>query len=287
MTETYTPKDPIWCAGCGHYGVQGALVHALSELKIPAHETFVLAGIGCSGSVQNNVSAYGYHSMHGRVLPTAIGAAIANPDLTIIAAGGDGDGYAIGMGHFVHAMDRNPSVLYILMNNATYGLTKGQDSPTAERARSAGQDTSLDAISLGLSIPGTTFLARGFTRWADQLNGLLIQGLQHVRAKKGFAFLEILSPCVTYNDTYPDWDAQLYNVDEDEEFSCADRAAAFETVVRLRGKNRMPAGLIYRGDLPAFEAEWLEQGPCPSDLEAHDPKKHLDSLRGIMSSYAV
>ena len=287
MTTTFTPKDPIWCAGCGHYGVQGALVNALKELEIPAHETFVLAGIGCSGSIQNNINAYGYHSMHGRVLPTAVGAAIANPELTVIAAGGDGDGYAIGMGHFFHAIHRNASVLYILMNNAAYGLTKGQDSPTSAAARVAGYSAPIDGITLGLSIPGATFLARGFTRWSDQLNGLLKQGLEHVRAKKGFALLEILSPCVTYNDTYPDWDTQLFNVDEDPDYSSADRGVAFQAIERLRGEGRIAAGLIHRGEQSAFEAQWLEDGICPANLEAHDPQKNLETLRDIMTSYSA
>ncbi|MBC8445536.1 MAG: 2-oxoacid:ferredoxin oxidoreductase subunit beta [Rhodospirillaceae bacterium] len=287
MTTTFTPKDPVWCSGCGHYGVRGALVNALSELDIPAHETFLLAGIGCSGSIQNNVNAYGYHSMHGRVLPTAIGAAIANPDLTVIAAGGDGDGYAIGMGHFAHAIHRNASVLYILMNNAAYGLTKGQDSPTSELAQVAGHSPALDGMSMGLSIPGATFLARGFTRWSDQLNGLLIQGLEHVRAKKGFAFLEVLSPCVTYNDTYPDWDAQMYNVDEDPDFSCTDRGIAFQTIERLRSEGRIASGLIHQGEQSAFEANWIKEGLCPANLEAHEPQKNLDTLHDIMTSYST
>lgn len=287
MTTTYTPKDPVWCAGCGHYGVQGALVQALADLNIPAHETFVLAGIGCSGSIQNNISAYGYHSMHGRVLPTAIGAAIANPELTVIAAGGDGDGYAIGMGHFIHALHRNASVLYILMNNAAYGLTKGQDSPTSSHAQVAGYSAPLDGMTLGLSIPGATFLARGFTRWSDHLSGLLNQGLEHVRAKKGFAMLEILSPCVTYNDTYPDWDAQLYNVDEDPEFSCTDRAVAFATIERLRNEGRIAAGLIHQGTQPAFESDWIKQGRFPANLAAHDPEKNLQPLNEIMASYSA
>lgn len=286
MTTTFTPKDPVWCAGCGHFGVKGSLVHALKELDIPAHETFILAGIGCSGSIQNNVNAYGYHSMHGRVLPTAIGAAVANPDLTVIAAGGDGDGYAIGMGHFVHALHRNASVLYILMNNAAYGLTKGQDSPTSAAAQVAGHSPAMDGMAMGLSIPGATFLARGFTRWSDQLNGLLIQGLEHVRAKKGFALLEVLSPCVTYNDTYPDWEAQLYNVDDDPEFSSTDRGNAFQKIEHLRDEGRIAAGLIHQGGESAFEKEWLAEGRFPADLEASDPQKNLEGLHDIMMSYA-
>ncbi len=286
MTTTFTPKYPVWCAGCGHYGVQGALTQALSDLGIPAHETFVLAGIGCSGSIQNNVNAYGYHSMHGRVLPTAIGAAVANPDLTVIAAGGDGDGYAIGMGHFVHALHRNASVLYILMNNAAYGLTKGQDSPTSETAQVAGHSSPLDGIAMGLSIPGTTFLARGFTRWSDQLKDLMVQGLEHVRAKRGFALLEVLSPCVTYNDTYPDWESQLTNVNDDPQFSPADRAMAFQKIEDLRRDGRIAAGLIHQGSEAAFEADWIREGRHPANLEACDPQKNLEALNDIMMSYA-
>ncbi|MGH8036018.1 MAG: thiamine pyrophosphate-dependent enzyme, partial [Lysobacterales bacterium] len=113
MTKTYQSGHPIWCAGCGHFGVQGAIQHAMEEAGIRLHEALVLAGIGCSGTVQNNVGAYGYHSMHGRVLPTAIGASLANPDITVIAAGGDGDGYAIGAGHLLHGLKRNANVLYV------------------------------------------------------------------------------------------------------------------------------------------------------------------------------
>ena len=283
MTETYTPSQPTWCAGCGHYGVQGALTGALSKLGVPAHETMLLAGIGCSGSVQNNIEAYGYHAMHGRVLPTAVGAAVANPDLTVIAAGGDGDGYAIGAGHLVHALKRNASVLYILMNNGTYGLTKGQDSPTAEGPLEA----PIDGILLGLAISGSTFLARASTRFATQLDDLMVQALEHVRAKRGFAFLEVLSPCVTYNDTYPDWDARLFNLEDVPEFDCTDRSSAFAAVQRLKDRNRIPAGLCFQAEWPAFEEPWIEQGLKPADLARHDPAHHGDRFRDLMSSYLV
>jgi 2-oxoglutarate ferredoxin oxidoreductase subunit beta len=215
MTTTYAPGRPIFCAGCGHFGVQAALEGAVDDLGIPRHDLMVIAGIGCSGTIQNNLVAYGYHALHGRVLPTATGVAMANPALTVVGAGGDGDGYAIGAGHLVHAFRRNPSLVYIVMNNGTYGLTKGQDSPTAL----VDSSPAFDAIDLGLSIPGATFAARAFARRPDQLRRLTIEAIQHSRAGRGFAFLEVLSPCVTYNDTYTVWDSGLYDVDEDSDMT--------------------------------------------------------------------
>ena len=165
--RTYEPAVPIWCAGCGHFGALNALQASLRDPEIPNHEVLILAGIGCSGTIQNYLGTYGYHALHGRVLPAAAGVALANPDLTVIAAGGDGDGYAIGVGHLVHAFRRNLSFTYIVINNETYGLTKGQRSPS----RLLGGDTgnggegSLDGALLGLSIPATTFVARGYGGW--------------------------------------------------------------------------------------------------------------------------
>ena len=130
--KTFTPARPIWCAGCGDFAVQGVLEKSLHKMGIPPHKLMLLAGIGCSGTIQNNLPCYGYHALHGRVLPAAIGAKLANPDMTVIAAGGDGDGYAIGAGHLVHTFKSNPSIMYIVMNNSNYGLTKGQFSATAE-----------------------------------------------------------------------------------------------------------------------------------------------------------
>ena len=284
MTETYHTGDPIWCAGCGHFGVQGALGHALEKLAIPSHATLILAGIGCSGTVQNNLGTYGYHAMHGRVLPTAIGAALANPSLTIIAAGGDGDGYAIGAGHLVHSFRRNPNIVYIVMNNGTYGLTKGQDSPTAEHGDHPGEGA-LDAVSLGLSIYSTTFIARGCTARPAQLNGLMLQALDHTRARRGMAFVEVLSPCVTYNDTYPEWDARVEDVAALEGYDCMNREIAMMTVMRLHREGRIPIGLIYQGTARTLEEIYLKDVYDPPALKniTDDARKAL--VREIMAAY--
>jgi len=275
MTRTYEPAQPIWCAGCGHFGVQAALLGALTDLGIPKEETLLLAGIGCSGTVQNNLGTYGYHALHGRVLPTATGAWMANPDLTVIAAGGDGDGYAIGMGHLIHTFRRNPSFTYVVMNNGVYGLTKGQDSPTRE-----GTET-VDAILLGLSVVETTFLARGFTRAPDRLRELIATALAHARAGRGFAFVEVLSPCVTYNDTYPVWEAEYVDLDVDPDHDPSDRAGAFARVVGLQAEGRIPVGLIYRNP-EASPATF----PVPAEADL-DPMSHLAGFEALLRGYAI
>ena len=278
MTKTYTPAEPIWCAGCGHFGVQGAIEGAIAQLAIPKHDIIIMAGIGCSGTLQNNVGTYGYHALHGRVLPTSTGVAYANPELTVIAVGGDGDAFAIGAGHFIHTVKRNPNFVYIVMNNSVYGLTKGQDSPTMD----AGAAHGIDATRLALSIPGASFIARGFSRWSRQLQELTVAAMEHVRAGRGFAFLEVLSPCVTYHDTYVTWEGMLENLDDDPTYDPTDLAAAFARGVALEAQGRMPAGVIFRSDGGAGR-----KIPPAMALQDIDPARHIDRYNDIMSSYAV
>lgn len=287
MTRTYQTGHPIWCAGCGHFGVQGAIAHAMKQAGVEPHKTLVLAGIGCSGTVQNNIGAYGYHSMHGRVLPTAIGASLANPELTVIASGGDGDGYAIGGGHLMHGLKRNPNLLYVVMNNGVYGLTKGQDSPTKEVPVAAPEEDPLDAMMLGLSIQSTTFLARGITTRSDQLDELMVQGLNHARNGKGLAFIEVLSPCVTYNDTYPQWMNKIHNIDDDPEYRNDDRGKAFFDVYQLVRRNRIPIGLIYHGEHVTLQSSLLTD---PAPFKSLDEQYRVGTrqqLEQVISAYSV
>lgn len=287
MTKTYEVGHPIWCAGCGHFGVKGAIEEAIRNAGLALHEVFVLAGIGCSGTVQNNMGAYGYHSMHGRVLPNAVGASLANPDLAVIAAGGDGDGYAIGAGHLMHALKRNPNILYVVMNNGVYGLTKGQDSPTREIPATAPEEDPLDAMMLGLSIRSTTFLARAITSRSDQLNDLMLRGLKHAREGRGMAFVEVLSPCVTYNDTYPDWMKRVYDVDADPDYSPDDRGKAFSHLDGLIRQNYVPIGLIYHGEHASLHDSLLnEVAPIHAldDERAAETRKYLEQ---VVDAYAV
>jgi 2-oxoglutarate/2-oxoacid ferredoxin oxidoreductase subunit beta len=287
MSKTYAVGHPIWCAGCGHFGVQGAIQHAMNQAGVELHNTLVLAGIGCSGTVQNNIGAYGYHSMHGRVLPTAIGASLANPELTIIAAGGDGDGYAIGGGHLLHGLKRNANLLYVIMNNGVYGLTKGQDSPTKEVSVSAPEEEPLDAMMLGLSIQSTTFLARAITTRSDQLNHLMLMGLNHARDGKGMAFIEVLSPCVTYNDTYPQWMNKVYDVDADPGYCNNHRGKAFSAVFDLVQQSRIPIGWIYSGQHASLQSAMVSEITPHHALDQQHSERVSKHLHKVLSAYAV
>jgi len=190
------------CAGCGHDSITAALVHALWELAIPPHMIAKLSGIGCSGKTTAYFArgAHGFNSAHGRMPPIATGASAANRDLTVIGISGDGDSLSIGLGHLGHLMRRNLRMLYVLENNGVYGLTKGQFSASADVGSTAKGGASnrlapIDAMLLGLSA-GATFLARSFSGDKEQLVPILKSALAH----RGLAVVDVISPCVTFND---------------------------------------------------------------------------------------
>lgn len=285
MTKTFTPARPIWCAGCGDFAVQGVLERAFDRLGIPRHRLMILAGIGCSGTIQNNIECYGYHSLHGRVLPTAIGAKLANPKLTVVAAGGDGDGLAIGAGHLLHAFRSNPSITYILMNNYNYGLTKGQHSPTSPPGYRTSVEQPVDSILLGLSFSSTTFLARGFSGQPEQFERLMVAALEHTEAGRGMAYIEVLSPCVTYYDTHREWRFRVYNLDEDDKYNHSNRAQAFQRVLEVNERGLIPIGLVLKSEHPSLESLLLDPDQGPPALQDVDPAKHLDKYHELMYSF--
>jgi 2-oxoglutarate/2-oxoacid ferredoxin oxidoreductase subunit beta len=177
--DFHSGATPIWCPGCGDYGVLSALEHALADHGRPPHDVAVISGIGCSSRLPAYTSCYGFHGVHGRALPFATGVKLARPDLEVIAVGGDGDGYSIGGNHFVHACRRNLNMLYLVMDNRVYGMTKGQPSPTTE----ADWDSDiapggigvrpLDPIALAIAA-GATFVARGFAGRSHELSDMIL-----------------------------------------------------------------------------------------------------------------
>jgi 2-oxoglutarate ferredoxin oxidoreductase subunit beta len=281
----YTPTAPIWCPGCGDFGVLASLKKALADLQIRSKDTVLVGGIGCSGSIHNNMECYGIHSLHGRLLPTAIGVKLANPKLTVIAAGGDGDGYAIGAGHFLHTLKKNPCIVYIVMQNGTYGLTKGQPSPTARIGYEGNQDLPFDAILTALSIPSTTFVARGFSGNQVQLVDLMKKAIIHANSNRGMGFLEVLSPCVTYNDTYKEWREQVYDLNVDKSYTSDNRLAAITKVSELLSQGKIPTGLIYSGKSKSLESTTLAREQEVIALEDIGLETNLPKYKQLLKDF--
>src|SRR6202522_2086974 len=200
ITDLKGRVDPDWCPGCGDFGVLAAVQKAIVELQIPNHQIVTVSGIGCSSNFPGFIETYGMHTLHGRSLPVASRLKLANHDITLLVTGGDGDGFGIGCGHFVHAMRRNINLTYIVMDNQISGLTTGQTSPTSRigmKTKSnpyGNMDSPVNPVTLALSA-GATFVARAFSGEQKHLVELLKAAISH----KGFSFLDVFSPCVTYN----------------------------------------------------------------------------------------
>ena len=192
--------DPDWCPGCGDFGVLNSLQRACSELGLRPHEILMVSGIGCSSNLPGYINAYGMHTLHGRSLAVATGAKMANHNLHVIATGGDGDGYGIGGNHFTHTARRNVDLTYVVMNNQIYGLTTGQISPTSRDGMKT-KSTPFGSVEMPVNpitsaiMNGATYVARGYSGDIRHLTELIKGGIQH----KGFALIDIFSPCVTFN----------------------------------------------------------------------------------------
>src|SRR5213594_2648137 len=204
MLELKTYRTQVhndWCPGCGDFGIVNAIQMTLLEMQLEPHRIAVFSGIGCSGKTPHFINAYGFHTLHGRVLPTATGAKLANPSLTVIAVGGDGDGLGIGAGHFVNTGRRNLDFTYVLHDNGVYGLTKGQASPTLPKGiktKSMPTPSIIEGINpIAMAIAsGYTFVARSYALDVRHLKQTLRAAIEH----KGSAFVDVLQTCPTYND---------------------------------------------------------------------------------------
>ena len=262
--EAYKSEiTPTWCPGCGDFAVLRGVHTALARLKIKSENVVISAGIGCSSNLPGFVNAYAFHGLHGRSLPIANGIKLANTDLTVIATGGDGDGYGIGLGHFIHSMRRNINITYIVMNNQIYGLTTGQASPTSESGMvtkstpSGLLEVPVNPIALAL-ISGATYVSRGFSGNPDHLSTTIENALSH----KGFSLVDVLSPCVTYNkiQTYQWFRDRVYTL-EDEEHDTNDLKQAMSKSYEWESK--IPIGVFYKADKPTYDADEpaLQDGP--------------------------
>ncbi|SDJ86038.1 2-oxoglutarate ferredoxin oxidoreductase subunit beta [Halovenus aranensis] len=271
-------KQPTWCPGCGDFGTMNGMMKALAETGNHPDDTFVVAGIGCSGKIGTYMHSYALHGVHGRALPVGIGAKLANPELEVMVAGGDGDGYSIGAGHFVHAVRRNVDMSYVVMDNRIYGLTKGQASPTSREdfeTSTTPDGTNMppvNPLALALSA-GATFIAQSFSSDSQRHTEIVKEAVEH----DGFGFVNVYSPCVTFNDvdTYDYFRDAVVDLDETDH-DRHDKDAAREKV--LDGDTEY-TGVIYQEEnsVPWEEREGLDENMA--EIPDGAPEGAMDLVR--------
>lgn len=271
---------PNWCPACGDFSVLAAMQRAFAGRGLEPEDVALISGIGCSGRISGYLNAYGFHGVHGRALPIAQGVKLANRDLTVVAAGGDGDGFAIGMGHTVHAIRRNVDITYIVMDNQVYGLTKGQTSPRSDvgfKTKSSPQGSIESAIApmeMALTV-GAGFVAQAVSSNLKQLTRIIEAGIEH----KGFSLINVYSPCVTYNkiNTYDWFKENLTDLEADESYDPSNRAAAMQKLMEHQG---LVTGIIYQNkDNQSYEDKikgFQETGLAKQDLQIS--KEKFDQL---------
>ena len=287
MTKKNPEYDFMWCPGCGDFGVRRAIEMAMADRMkrtgLPMENNVVIAGIGCSGNLVHLLEGpqpYGFHGIHGRTLPIALGVKMARPDLNVIVVAGDGDFLSIGMEHIAPQAARNLDITAVIMNNSVYGLTKGQSSPTTKLGEKTTStpygklEEALNPLALYLTL-GVSFIAQGFSSQPKELAGMISQGMSH----RGLAIIHVQSPCTTYNDTYEELKGSkeknipplIWEIPDDHDPT--HEAAAYE-LIHSRG---VPLGIIYKQERPCLDQklEWLREKVSPK------------SVTELMASYKI
>ena len=255
--EHRSPKDyrsdikPVWCPGCGDFGILNSLYQALAKLELPHEDVAIISGIGCSSRLPGYVKTYGFNSIHGRALPVAQGVKLARPETTVIAVAGDGDALSIGAGHFPHSARRNIDMTYIMLDNGIYGMTKGQQSPTTGGGQQTKTtpygvyDDPVNPLRIALGY-GVSFIARGFSGDVKKSVDLIIQAIQH----PGFSFLQILSPCVTFVGRDQFSIIRSHAVDLGQDYDPTNPESAWAV---SNETDKISLGVIYRDERPTYE----------------------------------
>ena len=272
--DEYTPEiepQATWCPGCGDFAVLKALKGALAELGKDPEEILIVSGIGCSSKINSYFDSYGFHSIHGRPLPIARSANLANPDLEVVAAGGDGDGYGIGGNHFTHSARENHDMTYIVFNNEVFGLTKGQSSPTSPKGHTSKTQKKgvakdpVRPLSLGLSA-GASFIARTAAVNPRQAQDILFEAIQH----DGFSHVDFLTQCPTWNKDARQYVPYVDVQDSDDyDFDVTDRGEAFEMMYETENalyEGTVLTGRYYRDEQRrSYREEKQMRGEMPDD----------------------
>ncbi len=241
----YRSSDlPTWCPGCGYFGIMDAFYKACRELELKHEDIVAVSGIGCSGRTPVFIQSYGFHTLHGRSIPVASGLKLAREDLTVFAIAGDGDALGIGGGHLPHVARKNIDITFLLFDNSIYGLTKGQSSSTTpfEQATNShpvgNPDLPLNPVKLALAY-GASFVARGYAGDPKGLKDMIKAGTRH----KGFSFIQILTPCVTFDKTYRTWKNLKENV---HDLNIRVQEKRLETALRAAEEDHFGVGIFYQ-----------------------------------------
>jgi len=265
------PKDyksgtkPVWCPGCGDFSVLSAITKAMSAMALAPEQVAVVSGIGCSSRIPAYLNVYGFHAVHGRSLPVAIGLKITRPDITVLVTGGDGDGFSIGGNHFLQACRRNVDITYIVMDNQVYGMTKGQASPTTEpdweRGKLTPHGTRINPFyPLVIALAsGANFIARASSSDPNGAARVITEAVQH----PGFSFVQIMSPCITFRPEQRDWKKIVRPAPVE---ATTDPAKAAR---RLMTDDNFYLGTLFKGDRQPFQPEFGDSSYALSDLD-HD-----------------
>lgn len=270
---------PTWCPGCGDYGVLNAVLKAFADLSIDINNTVLVSGIGCSSRFPYFVKTYGMHTAHGRVLPVGAGVKMARPDMEVICFGGDGDGFSIGGGHVPHVVRKNTDITYILMDNSIYGLTKGQCSPTSQTGMVTvttpygAPDNPVNPLAFCLTY-GATYVAQAYSSKPKMVQELVTKAIQH----KGFSFVNIISPCPTFNkvNTFDSYKDMIDELPEDHDSSDLNAALA----IALKAKEgRVPVGLLYQRQAPTLLDRLTEIRQKAGAADDYDLNKIIDPYK--------
>jgi len=271
--EDFNGLIPAWCPGCGNFGILAAVKKALVELNLEPHQVLLVSGIGQAGKLPHYLKGNVFNSLHGRPIPPAIGAKLANKELIVIAISGDGDGYGEGGNHFIHAARRNHDITYLVHNNQIYGLTKGQTSPTSDigfvtKTTPQGAPPPVNPITLAIAA-GATFVARAFAGDIDYLSSIIQQGINH----RGFALIDILQPCVSFNhkNTYQWYRERVYKMEGEKDYNPSDKMAAFKKAQEWG--DRIPIGVFFREDKPTYESVFPALGKATLVSQPIEPLK--------------
>lgn len=279
----YESYHPIaWCPGCGNFGILEAVKLALVDLNLEPYQVLMVSGIGQAAKLPHYLRCNTFNGLHGRTLPVATAAKIANHKLTVIAVSGDGDAYGEGGNHFLHTLRRNIDITYLVHNNQVYGLTKGQASPTSDIGFVT-KTTPFGAIaqpvnSLALAIMmNAGFVARGFAGEIKHLTWLIKEAIQH----KGFSLIDILQPCVTFNkvNTFKWYKYRIYKINEDPKYDPTDQSLALKKSIEWG--DRIPIGIIYRGERKSYN----EQLPIIKEMPLVEQKILTDKFKKLIEEF--